>query len=125
MSDEPTIPANVMLARLAALVSQDAQLLAIVRGLAREFLALTDPVPGVPEQPVPEAKPAEPPAVDAVPSLPPAAPAAPAPLAAPTPPAPPQHVALPSAGHRNTGFLVSAAHDRRDQPATDRGPLPT
>ncbi len=85
MSDEPTIPANVMLARLASLVSQDAQLLAIMRGLAREFLTLTEPVPVVLEQPIPEAK-AEPSAVEAVvPSLP------------PVPPAPPQHVALPSA----------------------------
>jgi hypothetical protein len=40
--DDISIPADVLLRRLIPLVKQDAQLLAILRGLAREFLQLTE-----------------------------------------------------------------------------------
>ena len=43
MMDDLSIPANVLLCHLASVVSQDAQLLAILRGLAQEFLNLTTP----------------------------------------------------------------------------------
>ena len=42
MTEDLFIPANVLLSRLIPLVSQDAQLLAILRGLAQEFLRLTE-----------------------------------------------------------------------------------
>ena len=41
MLEDLSIPANVLLCRLVPLVSQDVQLLAILRGLADEFLKLT------------------------------------------------------------------------------------
>ena len=62
-----SIPTNVLLCRVASIVSQDAQLLAILRGLAEEFLNLTapaEPAPTTAEPPVPE------PAVPAVQHVP-------------------------------------------------------
>ena len=38
MSDELTIPVNVLLTRLVPLISQDAELLVLMRSLAGEFL---------------------------------------------------------------------------------------
>ena len=62
-----SITTNVLLCRVASIVSQDAQLLAILRGLAEEFLNLTapaEPAPTTAEPPVPE------PAVPAVQHVP-------------------------------------------------------
>ncbi|MGA2035646.1 MAG: hypothetical protein ABSG68_25640 [Thermoguttaceae bacterium] len=83
MSEDLSMPVNVLLNRLAPLVSQDAQLLAILRGLAQDFLRLTEPVLAQPSTPAPaEAVPGE--SVVVEPAVVPAA-------------APPQHIPLPSA----------------------------
>jgi hypothetical protein len=79
MPDHLTIPLNVFLARLIPLVSQDAELLAVLRGLAHEFLMLTEPAVPMPAPAAAEAIPVEPIPEAAVPA------------------APPQHVPLPSA----------------------------
>ena len=78
--EDLSIPANVLLGRLLPLVRQDPQLLAILRGLAQEFLKLT-------EVAAPEAAPAVAEIVAGEPLVPEAV----------VPAAPPQHVPLPSA----------------------------
>ena len=84
MTEDLSIPANVLLSRLVPLVSQDAQLLAILRGLAEEFLRLT--APAMPAPTVTE--------IAAEPSV--LEPVVPTPeVVVPAPP--PQHVPLPSA----------------------------
>ncbi len=80
MLEDLSIPANVLLCRLVPLVSRDAQVLAILRGLAEEFLRLT--APAVPAPTITDVTAPEP----SVPEL--AVPPAIAPL---------QHVPLPSA----------------------------
>ena len=80
MTDDFSIPANVLLARLVPLVRQDAQLLAVLRGLAQEFLKLT-------EAPAPVLAPTVVEVVVGEPLVPEAV----------APAAPPQHVPLPSA----------------------------
>jgi hypothetical protein len=86
MSDELTIPVNVLLARLVPLISQDAELLALMRSVAGEFLKLTEPA-AAPELPtvvtIAEEQATEP----GVPQ-----PTSPLPVVTP-----PQHVSLPSA----------------------------
>ena len=79
MTEELSIPVDVLLSRLVPLVRQDAQLVAILRGLAQEFLKLTEaPVPVLPA--VAEVIAGEPPVSEAV-----------------VPAVAPQHVPLPSA----------------------------
>ena len=95
MSDELTIPLNVLLARLVPLVSQDLQLLAILRAVAQEFLKLTEPMVAMPIPVAPEAPAVERPFLE---------PEAPSPAVAP-----PQHVPLPSA----PGIEVPVAWFRR------------
>ncbi len=80
MTEDLSIPADVLLHRLVPLVSQDAQLLAILRGLAQEFLKLTEVAPPVAAPAVAEIVAGEPLVLEAV-----------APTAAP------RHVSLPSA----------------------------
>ena len=89
MTEDLSIPANVLLCRLVPLVSQDAQLLAILRGLAQEFLKLTEvPVPVVTVAEIA----AEPPIPEVV-----------------APAAPPQHIPLPS----SPGIEIPVAWFRR------------
>ncbi len=80
MSEDLSIPANVLLSRLIPLVSQDAQLLAVLRGLAQEFLTLTEVAAPVAVPAVADVAAGEPPLPEAV-----------------APAAPSRHVALPSA----------------------------
>jgi hypothetical protein len=94
MSDELTIPVNVLLARLVPLVSQDVQLLAILRGVAQEFIKLTEVTAPLPVPAVAEVVPGGSAVLE--PAAPPAT-------------APPQHVALPSA----PGIEVPVAWFRR------------
>ncbi len=91
MTEDLSIPANVLLCRLVPLVSQDAQLLTILRGLAQEFLRLTE-IPVAVAAPTVAEIVAEPPTPEIV------APAAPA-----------QHVTLPSA----PGIEIPVAWFRR------------
>ncbi len=98
MSDELTIPVNVLLARLVPLISQDAELLTLIRSLAGEFLRLTEPVAA----PIPQS-------VVTVIEEQTAEPGIPQPVSPPPAIAPPQHVALPSA----PGIEVPATWFRR------------
>jgi hypothetical protein len=77
MVEDLSIPANVLLCRLASVANQDAQLVTILRGLAEEFLRLTTPPVSAPT--VTEVAAAEPPVPVAIPV------------------APLQHIPLPSA----------------------------
>ena len=92
MTDDLTIPANVLLARLVPLVSQDVQLLAVLRGLAQEFLRLTEAPAPLPAAIGAEVVAGEPPVAET------AAPAA-----------VPQHLPLPSA----PGIEIPAGWFRR------------
>ncbi len=94
MSDDLTVPVHVLLARLVPLVSQDAQLLALLRELAQEFLTLTEVVAPVPVPAVAEAVAGETAVLE--PAVPPAV-------------APPRHIALPSA----PGIEIPVAWFRR------------
>ena len=94
MSDDLTVPVHVLLARLVPLVSQDAQLLALLRELAQEFLTLTEVVAPVPVPAVAEAVAGESAVLE--PAVPPAV-------------APPRHIALPSA----PGIEIPVAWFRR------------
>ena len=80
MEEDLSIPASVLLERLVSLVRQDAQLLAILRGFALEFLKLTEAPVAVPAAPVAEVVVGEPPVAEVV-----------------APAAPPKHVPLPTA----------------------------
>ncbi len=86
MSDELTIPVNVLLTRLVPLISQDAELLVLMRSLAGEFLRLTEPV----ATPIPQS-------VVTVIEEQATGPGVPQPVSPPPVVTPPQHVALPSA----------------------------
>jgi hypothetical protein len=98
MSDELTIPVNVLLTRLVPLISQDAELLVLMRSLAGEFLRLTEPV----ATPILQS-------VVTVIEEQAAEPGIPQPVSPPPAIAPPQHVALPSA----PGIEVPTAWFRR------------
>ena len=108
MTEDLSIPANVLLSRLVPLVSQDAQLLAILRGLAQEFLKLTEaPVlclrrPSLRSQHR-TARPGSCRPSRSTSARPPAI----------------------CPWHRNPRGLVPATHCRRERLATYRGPLPT
>jgi hypothetical protein len=83
MPDYLSIPVDVLLFRLIPLIRQDVELAAVLRGLAQEFLKLTEPEAVQPSVPtVAEVVPAEPAVLE--PEAPPAI-------------APPQHIPLPSA----------------------------
>ena len=115
MSDELSIPTSVLLARLASFVSQDTRLLALVRAPAQEFLEMTAPG-GKRSGPARCPKRGRRVSVQPGPfrkywSRCPGGPAS-------------AHRLAERPGHRDSGCLVPAADDRREQPAAYRGPLP-
>ena len=98
MSDNLTIPLNVLLGRLASVASQDKELIAVLRRAAEDFLRLTEPPakPALPAIPIIEDETATEPIITRDDISPPVV-------------APPQHVSLP----QRPGIEIPTAWFRR------------